>query len=197
MGDDSGEYVQLTRKVDDGCREASQAAGAAVSCRQGCDGCCQVWLSVSEVEADAIRAHIATLPEEARASLSERGLEQGRLEREDSAKPRCAMLDEHGGCSIYEARPMICRTQGLALQFPKGTLHESTVRWRSDDGKMEFVACPLNYTGRAPTSAEILDSDLLNTLLGVVNVRHTGATRGDPEVRTPLLTLAAQASVLA
>ncbi len=191
------DYVALTRKVDGACRDASASAGDALACARGCDACCQVWLTVSDVEAEAIRRHIATMPESARSELSSRGLEQGKLQRRGGGSPRCAMLDSEGACGIYAARPMVCRTQGLALQFRKGTLDKKTVRWRSDDADKELVACPLNYTERPPAAAEIIDSDLLNTLLGVVNLRHTEATRGDPKSRTALITLATEGRVIA
>ena len=67
-------------------------------CRRGCSACCVDNLTVFEVEAERIRrAH----PE----------LEQ----MTPHAPGACALLDEDGACRVYEARPYVCRTQGLPL----------------------------------------------------------------------------------
>lgn len=67
-------------------------------CRRGCSACCVDNLTVFEVEAERIRR---AYPE---------------LERMTPHDPgACALLDEDGACRVYDARPYVCRTQGLPL----------------------------------------------------------------------------------
>jgi len=90
---------------------------AALVCRRGCSGCCVDGLTVFEVEADRIRSRFAPL------------LASG------SPHPpgRCAFLGSEGECRIYEARPYVCRTQGLPL------------RWLDEEAEVEYRdVCELN-----------------------------------------------------
>lgn len=193
----SEEYQALLQKVDAFCAEANVHAGKALTCKRGCDGCCHVWLTVSPVEARAIREHLAGLDSDTRARIAERGRREQARESRGEVQSRCAMLEDDGSCAIYEARPVICRTQGFPLRYPKGTVPESAVRWLDHTAGTEIVACPLNYTQRLPQAAETLDADTVNILLAVVNQRDADRTRGDPGVRSPLSELAADTDVIA
>lgn len=94
-------------------------------CRRGCSDCCIDGLTVFRVEAERIRAQHAEL------------LATGTPHAEGA----CAFLDGEGGCRIYDARPYVCRTQGLPL------------RWLEEDERGEIVEqrdiCPLNAEGPA------------------------------------------------
>ena len=184
------EYRALVSKVDEFCGSFEDRAGDALSCHRGCNACCHVWLTVSPVEARAVRAHLAGLPPTARAEIAARGHRERAREAHGEQPARCAMLDDDGACGIYEARPLLCRTQGLALQYPPNTVPEATVRFVGADGS-QIVACPLNYTERTPRAEEMLNADMLNTLLALVNQRDCDETGGDPELRSPLTDLAA------
>jgi len=96
------------------------AYGAILRCGQGCTACCQDDLTVFEVEALRLRAEYAPL------------LDAG----EPGPVGACAFLGTDGACRAYEARPYVCRTQGLPL------------RWLEEDGDgggQEYRdICPLN-----------------------------------------------------
>lgn len=113
----------LHADVDGEAREVAGHHVGRLQCRRGCSDCCVDELTVFEVEADAIRAHYPEL------------LEQG----EPHPAGGCAFLDAEGGCRIYDARPYVCRTQGLPL------------RWFEEDEQEEIVEqrdiCPLNAEG--------------------------------------------------
>lgn len=117
------EIVALHRDVDDLARVVAQRNGARLKCARGCSGCCVDELTVFEVEAERIRREHAEL------------LATG-TPREPGA---CALLDESGACRVYDARPYVCRTQGLPL------------RWLEEDDADEIVEqrdiCPLNLEG--------------------------------------------------
>jgi Fe-S-cluster containining protein len=67
-------------------------------------------------------------------------------------------------CSIYQSRPLICRTQGLPLLI------------EAEDGGQEVDFCPLNFTEAG--AVDDLDEDhlapldALNLRLALVNLEH-------------------------
>lgn len=76
------------------------------------------------------------------------------------------LLDDR--CSIYESRPLICRTQGLPLLM------------EAEDGEQEIDFCPLNFTEAG--AVDDLDEnhlaplDQLNLRLALVNLQHCRET---------------------
>lgn len=105
-----------------------------LQCKRGCADCCVDDLSVFDVEAQRIRAAFPKL------------LAEGRAHPEGA----CAFLDEAGACRVYEARPYVCRTQGLPL------------RWQDEDDAGEIAEyrdiCGLNEAG-GPELVELAESE--------------------------------------
>ncbi|MCU0572112.1 MAG: YkgJ family cysteine cluster protein [Syntrophobacteraceae bacterium] len=101
----------------------SRHHGPRLNCRIGCCQCCVDELTVFEVEALHIRQRFAEL------------LEAG----EPHAEGACAFLGSGGDCRIYEARPYVCRTQGLPLRWIEEVSEEEIVEMRD--------ICPLNEPG--------------------------------------------------
>lgn len=125
---------EFYQRVDGDARGVAEKNKNRLTCKRGCDACCQDDLTVFELEADHILARYA-----------------GRLEGQKPAQAgRCAFLNDQGACRIYEARPYICRTQGLPLRwFEEGEdwdLHE----FRD--------ICPLNAPG--PDLKTLADENL-------------------------------------
>lgn len=88
---------------------------AALACRAGCADCCVAGLSINQVEADAILGWLDTISAEERAHIAEL-----------VARPQessCVLLNADMGCSIYPARPVICRVFGIPMRqsYPPGT----------------------------------------------------------------------------
>lgn len=133
--------VTLRTRVDAHFDRAAQVAGGQITCAPGCEACCHVDLSVFEIEAAAIRTALAALPESTRARVR-----AGADQRE-----RCAMLLD-GRCAIYEQRPLICRSHGLAVQLDEGSVDH----------------CPLNFTQRPPPSSTVLRLQAVNEPLSVM-----------------------------
>ena len=92
---------ELHARVDQAAAAVGSQHGARLVCKLGCIGCCADELTVFEVEAERIRR--------AYPSLLENGAPH--------AAGRCAFLSEEGACRVYEARPYVCRTQGLPLRW--------------------------------------------------------------------------------
>jgi Fe-S-cluster containining protein len=177
------EYLALKTKVDDFCADATRASGAGLRCAPGCDGCCVSGLTLSPVEARVLELALRALPETTRAGLRDR------LRDAEG----CALLDAEGRCSVYAARPLVCRTQGLALAYPHGVIPAESVIHR-DAHDRDITHCPLNFEHSAPTPGATLDADRVDRLLALVNHRFAERAGVDSEGRTALATLLAHAS---
>ena len=94
-----------------------------IACRKGCGICCELQ-SVNQIEAYVIRAHIRT------SSLPAISPSTTKF------KNSCPFLHDDA-CSVYPARPIICRTHGLVLR--------STEFLRP-----QAASCPYNFPSLHP-----------------------------------------------
>lgn len=118
--------ISLHGEIDRATEPLVARHAARLQCRRGCADCCVDGLTVFEVEAARIRRAFGEL------------LADG----EPHAPGACAFLDANGACRIYEARPYVCRTQGLPL------------RWIEFDPPVEYRdICPLNESAEEPIEA--------------------------------------------
>lgn len=175
------DYRHILVELDAFTTDVTRRRATDLACRRGCHSCCRVQLSVCHLEADLIRSHLKTLEPGARERL------RGRAAQGDD--PRCAMLEADGSCAIYEARPLVCRTQGLPLRYPKGFVPEEALTGRlGEDG---VTWCALNFKGDAPEPRDVLDAELVDTRVGLANDEHCAGRRADPLGRVSLRVLAA------
>jgi hypothetical protein len=148
--------AELTRKVDAFFERVAARHGDDMQCATGCSDCCHVQLTITGVEAAAIRAHVAAWPDERRRDLTTPG-EPG----------HCRALDPAGRCRIYEARPLVCRSHGVPIR----------VRER---GLPVVQACHRNFTRTAPDPDCVLDQATLSATLFAVDAVHApGPRQGD------------------
>jgi Fe-S-cluster containining protein len=156
-------YRQLLEQVDKWTAEMVQRYNAHLTCRKGCDMCCQRKFSVSAVEAYNIAALFRQLPAALQRAVHK-------------PKSSCAFL-VNGACSVYAARPVICRTYGLP------SLH------RNENADAEISWCELNFTNVGDDFAfqadGIIDIDTLNAKLSGVNTLFMKESGSDQE-RIPM-----------
>ena len=140
-----------------------------MNCKKGCTSCCYVALDIFESEAARIIDWALGLEPEEQKLLKE-GFAQYGNSGDDSGgigtdpagnvRPKCAALLE-GTCSIYAARPIICRTQGSPLQWKS----------QNETGSNELSQdiCPLNFKDydRPLQSIDWLDLDKLSALQSI------------------------------
>lgn len=120
-----GLLLQLHGMIDQMAAPLHAAHQPRLQCKRGCSACCVDDLTVFEIEAHRIRQ------------------EHGELLAQGAAAPvgGCAFLDEQGACRIYDARPYVCRTQGLPLRWLE----------QEEDGVSEYRdICPLNVDPNEP-----------------------------------------------
>lgn len=119
----------LHEAIDQRAKTLEDTHAAFLTCKRGCSDCCRDELTVFSVEANRIRTY----------------LEQSQTRLLIHPEGSCAFLNPRDkSCQIYEARPYVCRTQGLPLRFFEET----------DEGLAEFRdICPLNDNEYAPIEA--------------------------------------------
>lgn len=150
-----------------------QLLGSTISmhCRPGCSSCCQRF-SVLAIEAACLARAISTLSPETR----ERILRQAEEEQE-----HCPCLLD-GLCAIYQARPIICRTHGLALAHINEELEA-----------IEVSACPINFGDDFAFGQEqLLFMDPNNEELRTVNLAYCRLRGLQPDQRIPIREIAMQ-----
>lgn len=132
------------------------------SCQKGCARCCFVDLSIFSVEADHIREWFSGLTVEQKRTLQEKwsSSPEEALDFSNQLQRACAFLHE-GTCTIYDARPLICRTQGLPMSVRQ-------------ENESYFDVCPLNEDMLTKASGKnFLKLDLLNLILVSLEKRHS------------------------
>jgi uncharacterized protein len=176
-------YHQLIADVDDLTSQLQERYKTHLQCGAGCSGCCHHHLSVFAVEATVLQAAIHALSSATRERLQQQAAEVEA--KEARGEPVACPLLVDNLCSVYESRPLICRTQGLPLLY------------EADDGAQEIDFCPLNFTSDEAI-AELTDEylvplDLLNLKLAMANVSYCQATnQAEPHVRIKIADLCNQ-----
>jgi Fe-S-cluster containining protein len=168
-------YHELAAKVDAFFARAQARHGNDMQCGTGCSDCCHVRLSVTGVEAAAIRAELAAWPIERRAALA--------ANIAGAAPDRCAALDAGGRCLIYAARPYVCRSHGAPIRLQRGSLPVLASRdlfpaSSTAEGRCGSIqSCFRNFTRTEPDSDCVLDQTTLSALVLAVD-RDAGGDGG-------------------
>ena len=140
-------YGELASKVDAFFGRVQARHGADMQCASGCHDCCVAGLTVTSVEAEAIRAEVAGWEVARRRELAHAHAD-GR---------GCAALDASGRCRIYAARPIVCRSHG------------APIRLRDARSLPVVQACPKNFTTTAPDADCVLDQETLSAMVLAVD----------------------------
>lgn len=153
-----------------------------VQCARGCSSCCVAGLSVCAVEASRLRRAMDGLSTSVRKTV--------RSQAADKNRTQCVLLVDDA-CAVYDARPMVCRTQGLPLAYEEGTIPAERLSARAADGR-DLTWCPLNYTDEAPAAPEILDATVIDKGVATLNRAFASVAEVDPLGRVSLSELAAE-----
>lgn len=158
---------ELHAKVDAFFARVEARHGDDMQCRTGCADCCHVRLTITGVEAAAIRALVAGWPADRRLRLAEAG-----------SPDRCAALDEADRCRIYAARPVVCRSHGVPIRMRRGSLPV-------------VESCIRNFTHTEPAPDCVLDQETLSALTLTLD-RAAGGNAGGDASRVDLAALLAE-----
>jgi uncharacterized protein len=153
-------YATLCAWCDGFFAGVHKAQKQHMQCGPGCATCCTL-TTVTALEAHAIREYLEQHPDvPERIAACPPGTRAGApaIDRE-----MCPLL-LHRECSIYPARPVICRTHGLP------------VRHR---GVGIMPSCPMNFMERDPDtldSSMVLDADRITDNLARLNLAYCRLT---------------------
>lgn len=112
-------YAALRDTIDEQVEKLEKMHQKHMKCRAGCDLCCMDY-SVFPIEFHYIKQKLAQ--QENKPGVNKNAGEED-----------CIFLKDHK-CTIYDERPIICRTHGLPLLY------------MGNDNNWELSACELNFT---------------------------------------------------
>ena len=152
-------YQDLIAEIDQRIQGlVRQRFSGLLHCRPGCSECC-VAFAVLPLEAALLQAFLR---------------EEGRP-APPSPQEHCCLLLANGHCSVYERRPVLCRTQGLALAYI------------DTDQTIEVSACPKNFPeGCSFEQDGLFFMDGFNSRLAVLNLQYCRQTGLQPDCRIAL-----------
>jgi len=151
-------YKSLVKELDQECARVSSLHQERIRCRPGCSGCCEEF-SVLAIEAIALAKALRECDVRPAAVAA-------------GKQPSCPLL-HRDRCLVYEARPIICRTQGLPIGYPD---FERQV--------IEVSACEMNFPPDLPLATEallILEPFLVR--LAAINIEAAGLVGVEEERR--------------
>jgi len=146
-------YFALRTRIDRFQASVRARYGEQINCHAGCASCCAAGLTIVLVEAVSLGTAFDIAEERIY-------LQAGQPPLSDTG--RCALLNENDLCAVYAARPLICRTHGLPLQYPD---------------QAEISICEKNFLFQKPHQSAILDVSNMEKALFAVNLeycRHVG-----------------------
>ncbi len=147
-------HAELTAKVDAFFARVAARHGSDMQCATGCSDCCHTRLTITAVEARAIRELVASWPEPERRALAARAAA--------AAADRCAALDDAGRCLVYAARPIVCRSHG------------APIRMRDSRSLPVVESCFRNFTHTTPDPDCVIDQETLSMLVLAVDRAESG-----------------------
>lgn len=134
------EYQALVDRVDKLVAPLFSGYKRHLNCRRGCYFCC-VSIELLPVELEYVRRH--GLP----APRPKTGLEARDPAPSGSESPLCALLGGEGECTVYDHRPVICRTYGLPLSYRLYEYDQDGREVDPDHPRYMDVWCDLNFKG--------------------------------------------------
>lgn len=157
-------YETLLHKIDDLSQRQLNEYGTEITCKVGCFDCCRPPDSLFRVEVEPLQEAIRALSPQQKQEVEER------LQAYEASERELCPLLENGSCSIYEGRPVICRTQGFALWLRQ----ESQESGESEDIPAEGLMnwCSYNFQQKQPTKEDAFDVQRLNVMLSLMTSLH-------------------------
>lgn len=161
-------YRNLLKKVDEQFAKIYDKHSVNFQCAKSCHSCCRAKLTVSTIEREYIKDYLRNNP-----NVIEKISELEQLD--PYAGERCKFLDINGLCSVYDARPIVCRSHGAPLWFKLHNLNPVEEEDWDDEVDMSRYSqdvCPLNFKDIDLNSLaldDFINIDTLNSILVMVN----------------------------
>lgn len=160
-----GKYLELRNEIDKLSEELAKGHEKHMKCKKGCDMCCMDY-SIFPIE-------FYFILNDFRGQKIE--FESGKKSKENI----CVFL-KNQVCSVYDQRPIICRTHGLPLLY------------MSEENQWELSACELNFTEfdfEEFTLDNTFEQDKFNSKLFMLNKEFIADFQDKKYVETDLIPL--------
>lgn len=161
---------ELYKKVDAVFARARARHRPRMACDSGCNDCCNRQFSVTALEALVMREALAALPPAVRSEMAEYAA------RDPEGASGCPARNGKGGCAIYTARPLSCRTRGMPVRLgPVPGVRSLPM----------VEACERNFIGQNLAeidAASVIDQRTLSAVLETIDATYaeeTGKPRGE------------------
>ncbi|MCR9203937.1 MAG: YkgJ family cysteine cluster protein [Halobacteriovoraceae bacterium] len=160
------DFRDLQKKAEGSFDLFFQKYKSQMTCAEGCSRCCIGGLSVFAWEAAIITDWFFDLNSQQKEDWKKLQVHPSSksspfIDSDGEENEPCSFL-RNDRCSIYEVRPSLCRTQGMALQFQE-----------SDGGSFRDW-CPLNFQDleAGPHESDDLNLNALNHMLATAQILH-------------------------
>lgn len=138
------EYLDIRNEVEQECGALWSEHNKHMNCKDGCASCCQSF-KIFPIEFYAIKT-----------ALSKTDVKYNK----DASEKECVFLINNR-CSIYNERPIICRTHG----YPLVRLNEEAEAYEVSFCELNFKSFPLEKFH----SENVFQEDLVNSKLFMLN----------------------------
>lgn len=138
---DKEKYSKLLKLIDSEFNRNKSLHGEKIKCGKGCSKCCHQNFRITGIDAEVIAVHINSLTDEEINILTSKAYEY--LQSKENLPKPCPALSLDGVCTIYEARPVVCRRFGPPM-----------FDYKTPD---RIHSCELNFS----EGEEIIDEDLV------------------------------------
>lgn len=115
--------------------------GDKIQCRKGCSKCCSQIFRITLLDGWMINEHVRSLPDARRNELQQKAREYlkhvasvPRTDKDTQTGLPCPALGLEGECTIYEARPVICRRFGMPIYDYKNPANVHACELNFKDG---------------------------------------------------------------
>lgn len=161
-------YQKLLSDIEIITKDLKERFSQQITCHLGCIGCCQQQLTLSLIEVDFISLAIKNLPTNQQQKIL---LAAQAIKNKTNQTNACPLLDNIS-CSVYESRPVICRTHGFPITF------------KDEESEELFLdVCPLNFSEDGESVelnlTDTIDIDRLNLRLAAINYTYSRDELGD------------------
>jgi len=118
--------------------------GDKIQCGRGCSKCCSQIFRITNLDGWIIAEHVKSLPEERRNELKQKAKEYLKAKPLCKGELPCPALGDEGECTIYEARPVICRRFGMPIYDYKNpaAIHACELNFKDGDEITDELLVP-------------------------------------------------------
>ena len=140
MGDFKQKFYDITGLIQKEFDRNLEMYGDKIQCRKGCSKCCSQIFRITALDGWMIQEHVRSLPEPRKSELQQKAreyIDSLPLVEGESAKREgvpCPALGTEGECTIYEARPVICRRFGMPIYDYKNPANVHACELNFKDG---------------------------------------------------------------